>query len=80
MPQGEAGLAPATSRIPPYVPGRSRRSSHIGNAALCEDARGTRLAKEHRTAARRSDAAVAAVMANYRAAALAGVTRASIFI
>jgi hypothetical protein len=33
-----------------------------------------------RTAARRIDAAVAAVMANYRAAALAGVTRASIFI
>jgi hypothetical protein len=48
---------------------------HIGNAVLREDARGARLAKERKDSPRRIDAAVAAVMAHDRAAALAGVTR-----
>jgi hypothetical protein len=42
--------------------------------------RGARLAKERRDSPRRIDAAVAAVMAHDRAAALAGVTRDSIYI
>ena len=50
---------------------------HVGNAVLREDARGARLAKERRDSPRRIDAAVAAVMAH---AALAGVTRDSIYI
>ena len=50
------------------------------NAVLREDARGARLAKEHKDSRRRIDAAVAAVMAHDRAAVLAGVTRESIFI
>ena len=43
---------------------------HVGNAVLREDARGARLAKERRDSPRRID----------RAAALAGVTRDSIYI
>jgi hypothetical protein len=44
---------------------------------LREDARGARLAKERKDSPRRIDAAV---MAHDRAAALAGVTRHSIYI
>ena len=52
----------------------------VGIAILREDARGARLAKERKNSPRRIDAAVAAVMAHDRAAALAGVTRDSIYI
>jgi hypothetical protein len=51
--------------------GRWPTASHIGNAILREDARGARLAKERKDSPRRIDAAVAAVMAHDRAAALA---------
>jgi phage terminase large subunit-like protein len=47
---------------------------------LREDARAARLARERKDSPRRIDAAVAAVMAHDRAAALAGVTRDSIHI
>jgi hypothetical protein len=50
------------------------------HAVLRENARGARLAKERRDSPRRIDAAVAAVMAHDRAAALAGVTRDSIYL
>ena len=53
---------------------------HVGNAVLREDTRGARLAKERRDSPRKIDAAVASVMAHDRAAALAGVTRDSIYI
>jgi phage terminase large subunit-like protein len=53
---------------------------HIGNAVLREDTRGARLAKEGKDSPRRIDAAVAAVMAHDRAAALAGTVRHSIYI
>ena len=54
--------------------------AHVGYAVLREDARGARLAKERKDSPRRIDAAVAAVMAHDRAAALAGTTRDSIYI
>ena len=53
---------------------------HVGNAVLRADARGARLAKEHRDSKRRIDAAVAAVMAHDRAAILAGARGPSIYI
>ena len=52
---------------------------HIGNAVLREDARGARLAKERKGSPRMIDAAVASVLAHDRAAALAGVTRHTIY-
>jgi hypothetical protein len=60
--------------------GERPTASHIGNAILREDARGARLAKERKDSPRRIDTAVAAVMTHDRAAALAGVTRDSIYI
>jgi hypothetical protein len=60
--------------------GHNQAGRHVGNAVLREDARGAWLAKERKDSARRIDAAVAAVMAHDRAAALAGVTRDGIYI
>ena len=78
-PQSPARMQPATARFYEAVvngglthSGDSRLARHVGNAVLREDARGARLAKEHRDSKRRVDAAVAAVMAHDRAAILAG--------
>jgi phage terminase large subunit-like protein len=86
-PQSPGRMTPATARFYEAVvnqqlthSGDSRLARHIGNAVLREDARGARLAKERKDSPRRIDAAVAAVMAHDRAAALAGVTRDSIYI
>jgi phage terminase large subunit-like protein len=86
-PQSPGRMTPATARFYEAVinqqlthSGDSRLAHHVGNAVLREDARGARLAKERRDSPRRIDAAVAAVMAHDRAAALAGVTRDSIYI
>ena len=86
-PQSPGRMTPATSRFYEAVvngalthSGDSRLARHIGNAVLREDARGSRLAKERRDSPRRIDAAVAAVMAHDRAAALAGTVRHSIYI
>jgi phage terminase large subunit-like protein len=86
-PQSPGRMTPATARFYEAVvngqlthSGDSRLARHIGNAVLREDARGARLAKERRDSPRRIDAAVAAVMAHDRAAALAGVVRDSIYI
>jgi phage terminase large subunit-like protein len=86
-PQSPGRMTPATARFYEAVingalthSGDSRLARHVGNAVLREDARGARLAKERRDSPRRIDAAVAAVMAHDRAAALAGVTRDSIYI
>jgi phage terminase large subunit-like protein len=86
-PQSPGRMTPATARFYEAVinralthSGDSRLARHVGNAVLREDARGSRLAKERRDSPRRIDAAVAAVMAHDRAAALAGVTRDSIYI
>jgi phage terminase large subunit-like protein len=86
-PQSPGRMTPATARFYEAVvngqlthSGDHRLARHIGNAVLREDARGARLAKEHRDSKRRIDAAVAAVMAHDRAAALAGVTRDAIYI
>ena len=83
-PQSPGRMAPATARFYEAVVNRnlthsgdSRVARHVGNAVLREDTRGARLAKERRDSPRRIDAAVAAVMAH---AALAGVTRDSIYI
>jgi phage terminase large subunit-like protein len=86
-PQSPGRMTPATARFYEAVvngqlthSGDSRLARHIGNAVLREDARGARLAKERKDSPRRIDAAVAAVMAHDRAAALAGVTRDSIYL
>jgi phage terminase large subunit-like protein len=86
-PQSPGRMTPATARFYEAVvngqlthSGDSRLARHISNAVLREDARGARLAKERKDSPRRIDAAVAAVMAHDRAAALAGVTRDSIYI
>ena len=86
-PQSPGRMAPATARFYEAVvngalshSGDSRLARHVGNAVLREDARGARLAKERRDSPRRIDAAVAAVMAHDRAAALAGAVRDSIYI
>jgi phage terminase large subunit-like protein len=86
-PQSPGRMTPATSRFYEAVvngqlthSGDSRLARHIGNAVLREDARGARLAKERKDSKRRIDAAVAAVMAHDRAAALAGTVRHSIYI
>jgi hypothetical protein len=86
-PQSPGRMTPATARFYEAVvngqlthSGDSRLARHVGNAVLREDARGARLAKERRDSPRRIDAAVAAVMAHDRAAALAATTRDGIYI
>jgi phage terminase large subunit-like protein len=86
-PQSPGRMTPATARFYEAVvngqlthSGDSRLARHIGNAVLREDSRGGRLAKERKDSPRRIDAAVAAVMAHDRAAALAGAVRDSIYI
>jgi phage terminase large subunit-like protein len=86
-PQSPGRMTPATARFYEAVvngqlthSGDHRLARHIGNAVLREDARGARLAKERRDSLRRIDAAVAAVMAHDRAAALAGNVRDGIYI
>jgi phage terminase large subunit-like protein len=86
-PQSPGRMAPATARLYEAVvngalthSGDSRLARHVGNAVLREDARGARLAKERKDSPRRIDAAVAAVMAHDRAAALAGTVRHSVYI
>jgi phage terminase large subunit-like protein len=86
-PQSPGRMSPATARFYEAVvnqqlthSGDSRLARHVGNAVLREDARGARLAKERKDSPRRIDAAVAAVMAHDRAAALAGSVRDSIYI
>jgi phage terminase large subunit-like protein len=86
-PQSPGRMTPATSRFYEAVvngqlthSGDTRLARHIGNAILREDARGSRLAKERRDSPRRIDAAVAAVMAHDRAAALAGTVRHHIYL
>src|SRR5215213_5444925 len=86
-PQSPGRMTPATARFYEAVingalthSGDSRLARHVGNAVLREDARGARLAKERRDSPRRIDAAVAAIMAHDRAAALAATTRDGIYI
>jgi phage terminase large subunit-like protein len=86
-PQSPGRMTPATARFYEAVingalthSGDSRLARHVGNAVLREDARGARLAKERRDSPRRIDAAVAAVMAHDRAAALAGNVHVGIYI
>jgi phage terminase large subunit-like protein len=86
-PQSPGRMTPATARFYEAVvngqlthSGDSRLARHVANAVLREDARGARLAKERKDSPRRIDAAVAAVMAHDRAAALAGTVRHSIYL
>jgi phage terminase large subunit-like protein len=86
-PQSPGRMTPATARFYEAVingalthSGDSRLARHVGNAVLREDARGARLAKERKDSPRRIDAAVAAVMAHDRAAALAGNVHVGIYI
>ena len=77
-PQSPGRTTPATARLHEAVvngaltpSGDARLARHVGNVVLREDARAARLAKERKHSPRRIDAAVAAVMAHDRAAALA---------
>jgi phage terminase large subunit-like protein len=86
-PQSPGRMTPATARFYEAVvngalthSGDTRLARHVSNAVLREDARGARLAKERKDSPRRIDAAVAAVMAHDRAAALAGTVRHSVYI
>jgi phage terminase large subunit-like protein len=86
-PQSPGRMTPATARFYEAVvngqlthSGDSRLARHVGNAVLKEDARGARLVKERKDSPRRIDAAVTAVMAHDRAAALAGNVRVGIYI
>jgi phage terminase large subunit-like protein len=86
-PQSPARMQPATARFYEAVvngqlthSGDPRLARHVGNAILRQDARGARLAKEHKDSRRRIDAAVAAVMAHDRAAQLAGEVGPAIYV
>ena len=86
-PQSPARMGPATARFYSAVvdrllshDGSAALARHVANAVLREDSRGARLAKEHKVSKRRIDAAVAAVMADDRAAILAGDRGPSIYL
>jgi phage terminase large subunit-like protein len=73
-PQSPSRMTPATTALFEAVvnqavthSGNPLLARHVGNARLKVDSRGTRLAKEHKTSARRIDLAVAMVMAFDRA-------------
>src|SRR4029434_7089485 len=86
-PQSPGRMTPATARFYEAVvngqlthSGDSCLARHVGNAGLREGPVVSGPAKERRDAPRRIDAAVAAVMAHDRAAALAVAVRDSIYI
>jgi len=77
FPQSPARMTPATTGAFEAVvngqlthSGDARLARHVGNAVARIDARGTRLAKEHKHSTRRIDLAVAMVMGHSRACAL----------
>jgi hypothetical protein len=70
------GKTKRTSGQPVTTAGRAATGRTFLDAALG----GSRVAKKHKDTPRRIDAAVAAVMAHDRAAALAGSVRDSIYI
>lgn len=87
FPQSPQRMTPATTGLYEAVingqvthSGDPRLARHVGNAVVREDARGTRLAKQHKHSARRIDLAVAAVMAHSRAGELATVAAPMIYI
>jgi phage terminase large subunit-like protein len=70
FPQSPARMTPATQRFAEAVlngtlthSGNPDLARHVGNAVVKVDARGTRIAKEHKDSKLRIDLAVAAVMA-----------------
>lgn len=78
FPQSPQRMTPATTRAFEAVvngtlthSGDPRLARHMGNCVLKVDARGHRLAKEHKASTRRIDLAVAFVMAHDRASTLA---------
>lgn len=73
-PQSPARMTPATTALYEAVVNRQVTHSgdpdlarHVGNAAVRDDARGTRLAKDRARSTRRIDLAVCSVMAHSRA-------------
>jgi phage terminase large subunit-like protein len=81
FPQSPARMTPATQRFYEAVVNRTitqsgdpRLARHLANTMLKVDARGSRLAKEHRNSNRKIDLAVAAVMALDRAASAEDLT------
>lgn len=76
-PQTAPRMSPATQGFRDAVVNRqlthsgdSRLARHVGNCVVREDARGTRVAKQHKDSRRKIDAAVAAIMAVAAAASL----------
>jgi phage terminase large subunit-like protein len=74
FPQSPQRMTPATQRFGGAVLNRTLTHSgdpdlarHVGNAVVKNDSRGHRIVKEHKDSTRRTDLAVAAVMALDRA-------------
>jgi phage terminase large subunit-like protein len=77
FPQTPARMSPATQRFHEAVVNRQLTHSgdtalarHVANCMVREDARGTRVAKQHKDSRRKIDAAVASIMAVAAAATL----------
>ena len=60
--------------------GDRQLAQHIANCVIREDARGARLSKSDKNSTRRTDAAVAAVMAHDRACYLADSRKPQLFV
>jgi phage terminase large subunit-like protein len=60
--------------------GDSRLARHVANCVVREDARGTRVAKQHKDSRRKIDAAVAAIMALAAAATLEPAVEPEVFL
>ena len=86
FPQSPARMTPATTGLYEAVVNRrvthagdTRLARHVANAAVKEDARGTRITKASKHSTRRIDLAVAACMAHARATELATAPTAMIW-
>jgi phage terminase large subunit-like protein len=87
FPQTPARMSPATQGFRDAVVNRqlthsgdSRLARHVANCVVREDARGTRVAKQHKDSRRKIDAAVAAIMALAAAATLEPAVEPEVFL
>jgi phage terminase large subunit-like protein len=87
FPQTPARMSPATQGFRDAVVNRqlthsgdSRLARHVANCVVREDARGTRVAKQHKDSRRKIDAAVTAIMALAAAATLEPAVEPEVFL
>jgi phage terminase large subunit-like protein len=87
FPQTPARMSPATQRFHEAVvncqlthSGDTALARHVANCVVREDARGTRVAKQHKDSRRKIDAAVAAIMALAAAATLEPAVEPEVFL